>query len=182
VVGRIRASTDLAAGVGDADLVVEAVPERLDLKRAVFAEFDRLCPPRTVLATNSSSIRVSQIEDATGQPDRVLNAHFYPPVWERPMVELMRGSATSDETEGRVRRFARSIGMTPLLVRKESTGFLFNVEPHHVRHAERSDRHPPADHPGSVDVVDGSDPLVDQVERLPFDRRPDPVVLDIEEV
>ncbi|HET8524478.1 MAG TPA: 3-hydroxyacyl-CoA dehydrogenase NAD-binding domain-containing protein, partial [Thermomicrobiales bacterium] len=92
VLGRIRASTDLAANVGDADLVIEAVPERLDLKRAVFAELDRVCPPRTILATNSSSFRVSQIEDATGRPDRVLNTHFYPPVWQRPMVELMRGT------------------------------------------------------------------------------------------
>jgi 3-hydroxyacyl-CoA dehydrogenase len=56
------------------------------------------------LATNSSSIRISHIEEATGRPDRVLNAHFYPPVWQRPMVELMRGSATSEETIGRVGR------------------------------------------------------------------------------
>lgn len=126
VLARARATTDLGEGVGDADLVIEAVPERLDLKRAVFAELDRVCPPRTILATNSSSIRVSRIENATGRADRVLNAHFYPPVWQRPMVELMRGTATSDETVGRVRQFARSIGMTPLLVRKESMGFLFN--------------------------------------------------------
>jgi 3-hydroxybutyryl-CoA dehydrogenase len=126
VEGRIRASTDLAACVGDADLVVEAVPERLDLKRAVFAELDRLCPPHAILATNSSSIRISHIEDATGRPDRVLNAHFYPPIWQRPIVELMGGSATSEETVGRVRHFARSVGLTPLMVRKESTGFLFN--------------------------------------------------------
>jgi 3-hydroxybutyryl-CoA dehydrogenase len=126
VLARVRATTDLAVGVADADLVIEAVPERLDLKRAVFAELDRVCPPRTILATNSSSFRVSHIEDATGRPDRVLNTHFYPPVWQRPMVELMRGTATSDETVGRVRRFARSAGLTPLVVRKESTGFLFN--------------------------------------------------------
>jgi 3-hydroxybutyryl-CoA dehydrogenase len=126
VVGRIRASTDLAASVGDVDLVIEAVPERLDLKRAVFAELDRVCPPHAILATNSSALRVSLLEDATGRPDRVLNTHFYPPVWQCPMVELMRGSATSDETVARVRQFARAIGTTPLLVRKESTGFLFN--------------------------------------------------------
>jgi 3-hydroxybutyryl-CoA dehydrogenase len=126
VLERVRASTDLAASVGNVDLVIEAVPERLDLKRAVFEELDRVCPPRTILATNSSSIRISRIEDATGRPDRVLNAHFYPPVWQRPMVELMRGSATSDETVRRLDRFARSVGLTPLTVLKESTGFLFN--------------------------------------------------------
>lgn len=126
VEGRIRVSTDLAAGIGDADLVVEAVPEQLALKRAVFAELDQLCPPGAILATNSSSIRISHIEDATRRPDRVLNAHFYPPIWQRPIVELMGGSATSEETIGRVRHFARTVGLTPLMVQKESTGFLFN--------------------------------------------------------
>jgi 3-hydroxybutyryl-CoA dehydrogenase len=126
VLERIRASSDLAASFGNVDLVIEAVPERLDLKRAVFEELDRVCPPGAILATNSSSIRISHLEDATGRPDRVLNAHFYPPVWQRPMVELMRGSATSDETVRCVGRFARSVGLTPLMVRKESTGFLFN--------------------------------------------------------
>jgi 3-hydroxybutyryl-CoA dehydrogenase len=126
VLERVHASTDLAPSVGNVDLVIEAIPERLDLKRGIFEELDRVCPPRTILATNSSSIRISHIEDATGRPDRVLNAHFYPLVWQRPMVELMRGSATSDETVGRVGRLARRVGLTPLMVQKESTGFLFN--------------------------------------------------------
>jgi 3-hydroxybutyryl-CoA dehydrogenase len=126
ILERIRASIDLAASVEDVDLVIEAVPERLDLKRDLFAALDRHCPSRTILATNSSSFRIAQIEDATGRPDRVVNTHFYPPVWQRPMVELMRGSATSDETVARVQRFARLIGITPLLVQRESTGFLFN--------------------------------------------------------
>jgi 3-hydroxybutyryl-CoA dehydrogenase len=108
VLERVRASTDLAASVGNVDLVIEAVPERLDLKRAVFDDLDRFCPPRTILATNSSSIRISHIEDATGRPDRVLNAHFYPPVWQPPVVELMRGSATSDRR--RTRRSVRAVG------------------------------------------------------------------------
>ena len=126
VAGRIHATTDLAAAVAAVDLAIEAVPEQLALKRAVFGQLDRLCPAHAILATNSSALRVSQLEDATGRPDRVLNAHFYPPVWQRPMVELMRGTATSEETVARMRRFARSIGMTPLMVQKESTGFLFN--------------------------------------------------------
>lgn len=126
VSNRIQVSTDLGAVADVADLVIETVPERLDLKRTVFAALDRLCPAHTILATNSSSIRISLIEDATTRLDRVLNTHFYPPVWQRPMVELMRGTASSDETIERVRRFARGIAMTPLLVQKESTGFLFN--------------------------------------------------------
>jgi 3-hydroxybutyryl-CoA dehydrogenase len=123
---RIVATRDLADGVVDADLVIEAAPEQVALKRSLFAQLDHLCPPQTIIATNSSSIRVSLIEGATTRPDRVLNTHFYPPVWQRPLVELMRGSMTSDETIDRVWRFAQAIGATPLLVRKESTGFVFN--------------------------------------------------------
>lgn len=126
ILGRIRYTVDLRAGVSQADLVIESVPERLEAKRAVFAQLDALCPSRAILATGSSSIRISAIEDATGRADRVLNLHFYQPVWQRPMAELMRGTATSDATIERVRDFVQSIGLAPLIVLKESTGFLFN--------------------------------------------------------
>ncbi len=124
--GRIHSATEMREAASKADLVFEAVPERLELKREVFGRLDAICPEHTILATNSSSIRVSAIEDATMRPGRVLNTHFYPPVWQRTIVELMRGTQTSNETIDRVSRFARGIGMTPLIVRKESTGFLFN--------------------------------------------------------
>jgi 3-hydroxybutyryl-CoA dehydrogenase len=123
---RIYTAADLSDAVEDVDLVIEAVPERLDLKRPVFAQLDALCNPGTILATNSSSLRISLIEDATTRPDRVLNLHFYAPVWQRHMVDLQRGTATSDETIERARRFVRHIGCTPLLVLRESTGFVFN--------------------------------------------------------
>jgi 3-hydroxybutyryl-CoA dehydrogenase len=123
---RIQMTTDLRQGARAADLVIEAVPERLALKREVFARLGRLCPDRTILASNSSSICISQIEDATGRLDRVLNLHFYAVVWERPMVELMRGTQTSDQTIDAVCRFARGADLLPLVVRRESTGFIFN--------------------------------------------------------
>ena len=126
ILSRIHFATDLQEGASGADWVIEAIPERLEAKRGVFGQLDRICPGHTILATNSSSIRVSTIEDATQRPDRVLNMHFYPPVWQSTMVELMRGTKTSDETFERARQFAYAIGLTPLLVRKESTGFLFN--------------------------------------------------------
>ncbi|MCW3979396.1 MAG: 3-hydroxyacyl-CoA dehydrogenase family protein [Candidatus Bathyarchaeota archaeon] len=126
ILGRIHATDDLVKAVSDADLVIEAVPERLGLKREVFGQLDRVCGERTILATNSSSIRISKIEGATGRPDRVLNTHFYSSPWRSSVVELMRGTATSDETMGRVREFMLSIGMAPLTVLKESTGFIFN--------------------------------------------------------
>lgn len=123
---RIHFTTSMRAGTSEADLVIEAVPEVLELKREVFAQLDAVCPEHTILSTNSSSIRISAIEDATRRPDKVLNMHFYAPVAQRTMVELMRGTATSDETVQTARQFARTIDMTPLVVRKESTGFIFN--------------------------------------------------------
>jgi len=126
ILARLHATTDLAEGAGQADLVIEAVPERLDLKRQVFAQIDALCPPHTILATTSSSLRASAIEDATRRPDKVLNMHFFPPVWQRPMVELMRGTMTADETMSLAREWVSSLGLTPLMVLKESTGFIFN--------------------------------------------------------
>lgn len=126
VLSRIHCTTDLREGAIGAGLAIEAVPERLEIKREIFGQLDQICPQHTILATNSSSIRISVIEDATGRPDRVLNMHFYPPVWQRTMVELMRGTRTSDQTLKMARQFACAIGLTPLLVRKESTGFIFN--------------------------------------------------------
>ena len=126
ILGRLHLTTSLREGATEADLVIEAVPERLEIKREVFAKLHRICPARTILATNSSSLRISLIEDATQRLDRVLNLHFFAPVEKRPVVELMGGSATSAETIERVREFALSCGLAPLLVRRESTGFIFN--------------------------------------------------------
>jgi len=123
---RIYMTDDLGRAVSDADLVIEAVPERLELKREVFGQLDRICEDHTILATNSSSIRVSKIEGATSRRDRVLNTHFYSRPWRSLVVELMRGAVTSDETLERVREFMKNIGMVPLTVLKESTGFIFN--------------------------------------------------------
>jgi 3-hydroxybutyryl-CoA dehydrogenase len=122
----INVETDPAKAIEGVELVIEAVPERLDLKRKVFADLDTLCDPGTILTTNSSSIRVSLIEDATKRPDLVLNTHFYSFPWRSRVVELMRGTRTSEATLTRVSDFMRSIGMVPLVVRKESTGFIFN--------------------------------------------------------
>ncbi len=126
IIARVHASDDMEEAVSGADMVIEAVPERLELKREVFGQLDRRCREHTILATNSSSIRVSRIEGATRRLDRVLNTHFYSSPWRSSVVELMRGTATSDETMERVREFMRAIGMIPLTVLRESTGFIFN--------------------------------------------------------
>ena len=124
--GRLHYTPRIEEGAPPAGLVIEAVSEVLEMKRAVFTRLDEICPSETILATTSSSIRISTIEDATHRPERVLNAHFFPPLWKRNIVELMRGSCTSEETMAWVAQFARSIGVIPLLVNKESTGFMIN--------------------------------------------------------
>ena len=126
IIGRMSFTGDLSDAVSGAGIVIEAVVERLDVKREVFRELDGLCDPTVLLATNSSSIRVSRIEDATRHPGRLLNMHFYSYPWRRRVLELMRGSCTTDEAVEAAVAFSRSIGVTPLMVLRESTGFIFN--------------------------------------------------------
>ena len=124
--GRLHYADDLANAVRDADLVIEAIPERVDLKRALFGQLDELCRERAIIATNSSSIRVSYLEDATARAEKVANLHFYNPIWEIPMVEIGRGTQTNTETVDTLTTYARTIDLLPLHVQKESTGFIFN--------------------------------------------------------
>ena len=98
ILARIRYTTSVSEAAADADLVIEAVKEEVSIKRDVFQQLDHVCPQHTILATNSSSIRISRIESATTRPDRVLNTHFVLPIWTHPFVELMRGGLTSDAT------------------------------------------------------------------------------------
>ena len=126
IVGRMSFTSDLAEAVQGAEVVIEAVVERLEVKRDVFSRLDELCPPGTLIATNSSSIRVSRIEGAASHPERVLNMHFYSNPWRSRVLEIMRGTRTSDWAVERAAAFSRSIGVTPLIVQKESTGFIFN--------------------------------------------------------
>ena len=126
ILDRVRRTNDLDRAVGEAALVIEAIQEDVDVKRETFRKLDEMCPPETILSTNSSSIRVSRIESATSRPDRTLNAHFVQPIWRHPFVELMRGSSTSDATMQAVQDFMISIEVIPVLVRKQSTGFIFN--------------------------------------------------------
>ena len=123
---RMSYKVDLAEAVKGAGMVIEAVVERLDVKREVFKILDELCDPNVVLATNSSSIKVSLIEDATRHPERVLNMHFYGHPWRRRILELMRGTKTTEEALETAKVFSYSIGVKPLIVLKESTGFIFN--------------------------------------------------------
>lgn len=119
-------SDNLNQAVSKADLIIEAVPEDLSLKKEIFSQIDKHAPPHAIIATNSSSIPVSRIEDAVTRKDKVLNLHFYAPVWTRDMADIMRGTQTSDKTFEKGKKWLENIGCAPLVVLKESMGFVFN--------------------------------------------------------
>jgi 3-hydroxybutyryl-CoA dehydrogenase len=122
----VRATTDLFEAVEGADFVIEAVFEDLELKRSVFSELDRAAPRDVVLASNSSTMGISKIADATTRPERCVNMHFFYPVLVMDLVEVVRGPITSDETVERAMSVAREMGRTPVLINKEIDGFIVN--------------------------------------------------------
>ncbi|MEW6554508.1 MAG: 3-hydroxyacyl-CoA dehydrogenase [Actinomycetota bacterium] len=110
----------------DADIVVEAVPEKPELKKDVFARLDSICPPRVILATNTSAIPISSIAAATARPDKVVGIHFFGPVPLLKLVEVIKGLLTSDETMSTADAWARSLGKETVLVLKDHAGFVAN--------------------------------------------------------
>jgi 3-hydroxybutyryl-CoA dehydrogenase len=120
---RITTTTDLDA-VSGADVVVEAVFERLDVKTEVFAALDKLAGPDTVLATNTSAIPITQIAAVTSRPESVVGTHFFSPVPMMRLCELVRGRKTSDETLARARSFAEAVGKTCIVVNRDVAGFV----------------------------------------------------------
>lgn len=123
---RVTPAATLAEAVSGAWLVIESVPERVDLKRALFAELSALVAPDVILATNSSSFRSRLLADATRGPERLLNTHFYNHPWRRRGVELMGCGQTDPAVIDRVAAFLRETGFVPVVVRGESTGFIYN--------------------------------------------------------
>jgi len=121
--GRISTVTELEAAA-DADLVVEAVFEKLEVKREVFGVLDRVCRPETVLGTNTSAIPVTSIAAATSRPEWVVGTHFFSPVPMMKLCELVRGYQTSDETLDRARAFAEAVGKTCIVVNRDVSGFV----------------------------------------------------------
>ena len=117
----LRVASRLRDGA-NVDFVVEAVPEALELKRLVFAELDDHCPDRTILASNTSSLSITRIGRATGRRDRVVGLHFFNPVAAMPLVEVVRGEDTSEETVRRSLELVASLGKEAVRVR-DSPGF-----------------------------------------------------------
>ena len=125
VPGRIRTSTSIEGAMDDVGFVVEAVFEDLDLKRCIFADLDRHCPPHAVLTSNTSSFMTSQIAPSTNRPDKVVVANWWNPAHLLPLVEVVRGPQTSDETIEITKSVLEGIGKRPVL-QKESLGFIGN--------------------------------------------------------
>lgn len=110
----------------DADLVVEAVFENLQLKQSIFSRLDAICPPRTILSSNTSTLLPSSIASVTQRPDKVLVTHYFNPPYLLPLVEVVKGEQTSDETITTIIEFLKKIGKSPALVKKEVPGFIGN--------------------------------------------------------
>lgn len=121
---RVQTSTDIAA-VADADLVIEAATENLDLKLKIFAQLDAAAKSDAIIASNTSSISITKLAAATKRPDRVIGMHFFNPVPMMALVELIRGLQTSDATYSAVEVAAKAVGKTPVQVRN-SPGFVVN--------------------------------------------------------
>jgi 3-hydroxybutyryl-CoA dehydrogenase len=122
--GRLRTAGDLGA-LAAADLVVEAVVERLEVKTKVLSELDRVCPAQTILATNTSSISITRLAAATSRPEKVIGMHFMNPVPVMQLIEVIRGLATSQETWDAVEAASRKMGKTPVEVH-DAPGFVSN--------------------------------------------------------
>ncbi|MFD0168436.1 3-hydroxyacyl-CoA dehydrogenase family protein [Streptomyces decoyicus] len=120
---RVTTTTDLEA-VADADIVVEAVFERIDVKREIFQSLDKLVKDEAVLASNTSAIPITKIAAATSRPERVVGTHFFSPVPMMQLCELVRGYKTSDEALATARQFAESVGKTCVVVNRDVAGFV----------------------------------------------------------
>ncbi len=124
IMGRITGSTDIEV-IKDADLIIEAATEEMESKKALFAELDQLVKPEAIIATNTSSLSITEIAAATNRPDKVIGMHFFNPVPMMKLVEIINGLATSEETNKTIVELAEKLGKTPVEV-KEAPGFVVN--------------------------------------------------------
>ncbi len=123
---RIEPVVEVEAAVTGADLVIEAVPERMDIKRDVYAEVEQYVPDRAVIASNTSSLSITDLSEATSRPERFCGMHFFNPPVRMDLVEVIAGEHTDDATLDLVEEVAKAMGKTPVRVHKDSPGFIFN--------------------------------------------------------
>ncbi len=121
---RITGTTELG-DLAESDLVIEAAVENMGIKKEIFAKLDELCPPATILASNTSSLCITEMASVTDRPDQVLGLHFFNPVPVMPLLEIVRTFLTSDETLAAARQFGQSLGKT-MVTAKDMPGFIVN--------------------------------------------------------
>ena len=124
VLGNISITKDYE-DLKDCDLVIEAIAEDMDIKRETFSTLDNICKEDTILATNTSSLSITEIANSTNRPDKVIGMHFFNPVPVMKLVEVIKGIATSDETMNKIMELSKELGKTPVEV-EEAPGFVVN--------------------------------------------------------
>ncbi len=123
---RIKTTTSLAEAVKDSELIIEAVPESLELKRELFSKIDRMARPEAILGTNTSSLPISEIAAVTSRPDKVLGIHFFNPPVIMPLVEIVCGDKTSRQTLDSILNFVKTLGKQVVVCKKDVPGFIVN--------------------------------------------------------
>ena len=126
VLSRIHPTLDLKEAVSNADLVIEAVTENPELKKKVLAEADLFAKPDAIIASNTSSISISEIASATGRPEKFAGMHFFNPPQLMKLIEIIRGAKTSDETLNTIVEVTKKMGKEPVVVKKDVAGFVVN--------------------------------------------------------
>jgi 3-hydroxyacyl-CoA dehydrogenase len=126
ILGRIHPVLDLEEAVGDADLIVEAVPENVKLKKKVLSEADKLAKPDAILASNTSSISITELASATSRPEKFIGLHFFNPPQLMKLIEIIRGAKTSDETVNTLVEVTKKMEKEPVVVKKDCAGFIVN--------------------------------------------------------
>ena len=125
ILARIRVTLDLAEAVKDADFIIEAVPENIELKKKVFSEVSSLCPEHAIIVSNTSTLSITTLAAATKRPEKVAGMHFFNPPQVMKLVEVIRGLCTSNETVEKVKEIAVKLGKTPVVC-KDTPGFIAN--------------------------------------------------------
>ena len=124
ILSRVHGSTDIEI-VKDADLIIEAATENMEAKKALFKELDELVKPEAIIATNTSSLSITEIAAATNRPDKIIGMHFFNPVPAMKLVEIIKGLATSEETKSTILELTAALKKTPVEV-EEAPGFVVN--------------------------------------------------------
>ncbi|MDH5788942.1 MAG: 3-hydroxyacyl-CoA dehydrogenase family protein, partial [Candidatus Bathyarchaeota archaeon] len=125
-VDRIKLVVPLEEAVKNVDYVIEAIPEKLNLKRQIFSEMDKFAPSHAILASNTSALLITEIAEATNRPDKVVGMHFFNPAQLMRLVEVVMGEKTSEETCNIAVELTKKLGKEPVVCRKDVPGFIAN--------------------------------------------------------